>query len=152
MLSFIDHTRVGLAHHPERQARRRGYACSHQWSNDGIWHFHWEYAERGSNADGKCELKAKLNKKCCPYRNTLLFVLFLRTTIFWDNFIVIFKKPIDLIQLFQRTRVFTIIGKCGIIVQKGYCIKEFFVFPGGLSMKKLVFLFLILLTVVVYSI
>ena len=61
LLSFIDHTREWLAHHPRRQACGRCYSHSYQRSDRGAWDFYWEYVKRGTNADGKGFLKKQGN-------------------------------------------------------------------------------------------
>ena len=68
LLSLLDHTRVGLADHPERQARRCCDACYGGKSDGRLRHIHREYVKCRTNADGEGVLKAKLNKKVVPYR------------------------------------------------------------------------------------
>ena len=59
LLSFIDHTSVGLAHHSERKARRHGDTRAHQRSHHGIWDIHRKYARRRANAHGEGVLTVK---------------------------------------------------------------------------------------------
>ena len=60
MPSFLDHTPVGLAHHSERQARRRRHPRAHQRSDNGIRHFHRKYVEFRKYPHGKGVLISKI--------------------------------------------------------------------------------------------
>ena len=86
-MSFTHHTPVGQPDHSEWQARGRGDARADQRSHVGLRHLRREYAGQyaaaGEVKNAKCRMQnAKLNKKHCPYYNTLLFGVILRTTTF----------------------------------------------------------------------
>ena len=56
-MSFIDQTRIRLAHHSKRQACRSGDARADQRSHHGVWNFYRKHAERRANADAKGGVK-----------------------------------------------------------------------------------------------
>ena len=63
MLSLLDHTHVGLAYNPKRQARGSGHPRPCKRSHSGIRNIYREYAQYRKYADAESGVKASLYKK-----------------------------------------------------------------------------------------